>query len=315
MSGQGSARNQQETPLRPAAILGIACFLALAGCGKETAPSTAAASPTPAPAAAPAVSAARQGSLEWAVAGDWRLPEEKARDPWRHPAETLAFFGVKPTDTVVEIWPGGGWYTAILGPYLRLGGGKLIEAQIDPASSAEAKGDVEAFTAAFIAKPKIYGDITLSTASKTSPNIAPDNSADVVLTFRNIHNWMAGGYAEKMFKDAYRALKPGGVLGVEEHRLPSAKDQDLAAKSGYVSEAYVTQLAEAAGFKAEGSSEINANPKDDANHPLGVWMLAPNMRAPAPGSPEAKDYDPAKYKAIGESDRMTLKFKKPKAAQ
>ncbi len=122
---------------------------------------------------------------------------------------------------------------------------------------------------------------------------------------------MAGGYADKMFQDFYRALKPGGVLGVVEHRLPSRADQDLSARSGYVSEAYVIQLAEAAGFKLEAESDINDNPKDDANHPLGVWMLPPNMRAPAAGSPEAADYDPAAYQAIGESDRMTLKFRKP----
>jgi predicted methyltransferase len=136
-----------------------------------------------------------------------------------------------------------------------------------------------------------------------------------VLTFRNVHNWMAGGYADKIFADAFRALKPGGVLGVEEHRLPSARDQDLTASTGYVLESYVVQLAQNAGFVLEESSEINANPKDNADHPLGVWMLPPNLRAPAPGSPEA---EPAmtrrRYTAIGESDRMTLRFRKPAAA-
>ena len=132
-----------------------------------------------------------------------------------------------------------------------------------------------------------------------------------MLTFRNVHNWMAGGYADKIFADAYRALKPGGVLGVVEHRLPSARDQDLTASTGYVLESYVVQLAENAGFVLEESSEINANAKDTADHPLGVWMLPPNLRAPAPGSPEALAYDVEKYKAIGESDRMTLRFRKP----
>jgi predicted methyltransferase len=131
-----------------------------------------------------------------------------------------------------------------------------------------------------------------------------------VLTFRNVHNWMAGGYADKIFADAYRALKPGGVLGVVEHRLPSARDQDLTASTGYVLESYVVQLAENAGFTFEESSEINANPKDNADHPLGVWMLPPNMRAPAPGTPEALTYDAEAYRAIGESDRMTLRFRK-----
>jgi predicted methyltransferase len=274
--------------------------------------------PKPAPAAngaatqlAEAADAPKKGTLEWAVAGNWRIPEEKARDAARHPAETLAFFGVKPTDTVVEVWPGGGWYTAILAPYLKQGGGKLIAAEVDPASGAEAKRDVDAFSAAFIARPQTFGDIQLSVAGKDSPGVAPDGTVDAVLTFRNIHNWMAGGYADKMFKDFYRALKPGGVLGIEEHRLPSRQDQDLTARSGYVSQAYVIQLAEAAGFKFEAEAEINANPKDKADHPLGVWMLPPNMRAPAPGTPEAKGYDPAAYRAIGESDRMTLRFRKP----
>ena len=136
-----------------------------------------------------------------------------------------------------------------------------------------------------------------------------------MLTFRNIHNWMSAGYADKMFADAFRALKPGGILGVEEHRLPSAHDQDLMAKTGYVSEAYVKQLAEHAGFKFEASSEINANSKDSADHPLGVWMLPPTLRAPAAGTPEAATYKADAYKAIGESDRMTLKFRKPGPVQ
>jgi predicted methyltransferase len=254
-----------------------------------------------------------RGSLEWAVAGKWRIEAEKARDPYRHPVETLKFFGVKPSDTVVEIYPGGGWYTAILGPYLKEGGGKLVAAHPDPASSPGAQSNVEAYKDAFVANPEIYGQIEVTIASRESTGLAPDGTADAVLTFRNVHNWMAGGYAEKIFADAFKALKPGGVLGVEEHRLPSARDQDIAASTGYVQEAYVIQLAERAGFKLEESSEINANPKDNANHPLGVWMLPPNLRAPQPGTPEAEGYDAETYKAIGESDRMTLRFRKPAA--
>ncbi|MBI1361832.1 MAG: hypothetical protein GC155_16270 [Alphaproteobacteria bacterium] len=290
-----------------AAFVGVVALCLLAGCGGKSAdPADPAAS-----AAADAGSSAKRGTLEWAVAGDWRIPVEKQRDAARHPVETLEFFGLKSSDTVVEIWPGGGWYTAILGPWLKSGGGRLIAAEVDPNLSAEARRDVDAYSAAFIARPQTYGDIQLTVASKDSPGVAPDGTADAVLTFRNIHNWMAGGYADKMFQDFYRALKPGGVLGVVEHRLPSRADQDLSARSGYVSEAYVIQLAEAAGFKLDGESDVNANPKDDANHPLGVWMLPPNMRAPAAGSPEAAGYDPAAYEAIGESDRMTLRFRKP----
>lgn len=268
--------------------------------------------PEPAAASGPAENGRpKAGTLEWAVAGDWRIESEKARDQWRHPVETLGFFGLKSSDTVVEIFPGGGWYTAILGPWLKTGGGKLIAAHPDPAASPGAKANVDAYVAAFVDKPQVYGDITVSIASKDAPGLAPEGTADAVLTFRNVHNWLAGGYADKIFADAYRALKPGGVLGVVEHRLPSTRDQDLTAASGYVQQSYVIQLAQRAGFEFEEASEINANPKDKADHPLGVWMLPPNLRAPAPGTPAAEGYDPETYKAIGESDRMTLRFRKP----
>jgi predicted methyltransferase len=284
----------------------LAALLLAASCG-EKAGSPAAGTDQP---GAPRPQA---GSLEWAVAGAWRIDAEKARDQWRHPVETLAFFGLKNSDTVVEIFPGGGWYTAILGPWLRSGGGKLYAAHPDPASSDSARANVEAYTAAFVAHPDVYGAIEVTVASRTSPGLAPDGTADAVLTFRNVHNWMAGGYAEKIFADAYRALKPGGVLGVEEHRLPSARDQDLTASTGYVLEAFVVQLAQNAGFVLEESSEVNANPKDTADHQLGVWMLPPNLRAPAAGDPLAATYNADAYKAIGESDRMTLRFRKPAA--
>jgi predicted methyltransferase len=195
----------------------LAALVLAAACGeKPVSPAAGAGSP--------AAGRPQPGSLEWAAAGNWRIDAEKARDQWRHPAETLKFFGVKTSDTVVEIYPGGGWYTAILGPYLRSGGGKLYAAHPDPAFSESARANVEAYAAAFVDHPEIYGDIEVTVASRTSPGLAPDGSADVVLTFRNVHNWMAGGYADKIFADAFRALKPGGVLGVEEHRLPSARD-------------------------------------------------------------------------------------------
>lgn len=278
-----------------------------AACGGEQAPAPAE-GPAPVGAAANALQA---GTLEWAAAGSWRLEKERARDRWRHPVETLKFFGLKPTDTVVEIAPGGGWYTAILAPWLKEGDGKLYAAHLDPTESDYARTNVDTYKAAFIAHPETYGDITLTTVSATGPGLAPDGSADAVLTFRNIHNWMNGGYASKVFADAYRALKPGGVFGVEEHRLPSASDQDPRADNGYVLESYVIQIAEAAGFKFEESSSINANPNDTADHP--VWMLPPNLSPPEPGSKLAEGYDRAKYEAIGESDRMTLRFRKPVA--
>ena len=283
------------------AALGLA-----AACGGET--------PAPAAVATPDAPKSAEGSLEWAVAGGWRLDKERARDPFRHPVETLSFFGVKPSDTVVEIAPGGGWYTAILGPYLMKGGGQLYAANVDPEASEGARANVDNYKAAFVDHPETYGKITLTVASRTSSGVAPDGTADAVLTFRNVHNWMAGGYADKIFADAFRALKPGGVFGVEEHRLPSARDQDINASKGYVLESYVVQLAENAGFVLEQASEINANPKDTADHPLGVWMLPPTLDKPEAGTPEAATYDEAKYKAIGESDRMTLRFRKPATA-
>jgi predicted methyltransferase len=284
-----------------------AIALVLGACG-PTAPA-----PPAAPGAAVATGSTKEtGTLSWAVGGDWRIPAWTARDAARHPAETLGFFGVKGSDTVVELWPGGGYYTAILGPYLRAGGGHLIAAQME--STPENAPQLDAFQKAFVSKPDIYGAIQQTTASKTAPGIASDGTVDVVLTFRNIHNWMSDGYADKIFADAFRALKPGGVLGVEEHRLPSRGEQDPTAGNGYVKETYVIQLAEAAGFKLAGRSEINANPKDKADHPLGVWMLPPTLRTPAPGSDLAKTYDADVYKAIGESDRMTLKFLKPASA-
>jgi predicted methyltransferase len=308
LSQRRKARREGESSMKSGHFAAALAALALAAsCGEK------AGSPT-AGTGGPPAGRLQQGSLEWAAAGNWRIDAEKTRDQWRHPVETLKFFGVKSSDTVVEIYPGGGWYTAILGPYLRSGGGKLYAAHPDPASSENARANVEAYTAAFVDHPEVYGDIEVTIASRTSPGLAPDGSADAVLTFRNVHNWMAGGYADKIFADAFKALKPGGVLGVEEHRLPSARDQDLTASTGYVLETYVIQLAENAGFVFEDSSEINANPKDAADHPLGVWMLPPNMRAPAPGDPLAPAYDPEKYKAIGESDRMTLRFRKPAPA-
>ena len=281
-------------------LIALAAFALMASCGDNGA------APTPAAGEAPVVASAQ--TLDWAVAGNWRLESVKARDAWRHPVQTLTFFGLKPTDTVVEIWPGGGYWTAILGPWLKAGGGKLI------AAHPESPDAVAAWNAAYGEHPETYGEIVATPASKTASGIAPDGSADAVLTFRNVHNWMAGGYADKFFADAFRALKPGGVLGVEEHRLPSARDQDLTASTGYVLESYIVQVAQNAGFVLDETSEINANPKDNADHPLGVWMLPPNLREPAPGSPEAAGYDKAKYIAIGESDRMTLRFRKPAAA-
>ncbi len=242
-----------------------------------------------------AAAAHAQGTdpLQAAVAAGHRSVGNVARDTWRHPYETLKFFGIKPTDTVVELAPGGGWYTEILAPYLREQG-QLYAAD---GGSARFKAKMESLP--------VYAKVKIShfDPAKGAFDLAPAGSADAVLTFRNVHNWMSEGTAQAVFDAAFKALKPGGVLGVEEHRLPASRTQDPKAPTGYVQEATVIKFAENAGFKLAGHSEVNANPKDTADHPEGVWTLPPTYAL--------KDKDRAKYQAIGESDRMTLKFVKP----
>lgn len=274
----------------------------LAGCAEQ--PASAAAPEAPAAAAPDAVSL-----LAAAIAGEHRTPEEKARDAWRHPKETLAFFGIEPGMSVVEIWPGGGWYTKILAPYLKTGGGAYYAAQRDPASSARAAEAVQKFKDAY-ADENLYGEINV-TVLGDGFDVAPAGTADVVLTFRNVHNWTSAGQAEANFKAFYRALKPGGVLGVVEHRANEGGEEDPA--SGYVRESTVKALAAAAGFEFAQASEINANPKDTKDHPFGVWTLPPVRRSAQSPGQEDLNFDRAKYDAIGESDRMTLKFVKPKS--
>lgn len=292
-------------------LFASAAIAALAACEPEGSDATNEVVETASEAVETVEAVVEKTAMEVALSGDWRVAPE--RDVWRHPAETLEFFGVEASDTVVEIWPGGGWYTSVLGPYLKSGGGKLIAASFDPESSDYAKRGVAKFTEAFISKPEIYGDIELTVASKDSDGMGVDGTADVVLTFRNVHNWMGNSYADKMFADSFKALKPGGVLGVVEHRLPTSAEQDPAGRSGYVQEALVRQMAEEAGFEFVGSSEINANPADTADHPFGVWTLPPVNRSAPRGEETAADFDGSKYAAIGESDRMTLKFVKPAA--
>ena len=277
--------------------------LALAACGKKGE-----ASPEPA-----AVSRPAKGlTIAQAVAGDWRSPADKARDAWRHPVETLEFWGLKPGQTVVEFWPGAGWYTDILAPYLAANKGKLIAADLEPTDPASTE-IVEAYRARLKAKPKIYGDVEITAFGPTSGPVAPAGSADLVLFLRNLHNWMAAGIAEKAFRDAFAALKPGGVLGVEEHRAAPGGVQDVLAANGYVQEAYVVRLAQEAGFVLDKTSEINANPADDRDHPFGVWTLPP-VRLTAPrGEPADPNFDRTSYDAVGESDRMTLRLVKPAA--
>ena len=234
--------------------------------------------------------------LQAAIAGEWRSADNRARDRYRHPAETLAFFGVKPTDTVIEISPGAGWYSEILAPYLR-DGGRFI------AASAASPGRANPLDARFLADPARFGRADLHEYNPKDPAFGAADSADVVLTFRNLHNWLAAGTAEYHLRAAYDVLKPGGVLGVVEHRAKPGTDIEASKKSGYVAEQLVIDLAGEVGFELDARSEVNANPRDTADHPNGVWTLPPTNRHNAA--------DKAKYQAIGESDRMTLRFRKP----
>lgn len=300
-----------------------ALVLTLAACGAPADESPTEAAETAAPgtaetAAAPEAETAAPMTMDEILAGDWRSDAERARDDFRNPAETLAFFGIERDHTVVELWPGGGWYTKILGPYLASGDGTLIAAGFDPeAFEGERRERVEQrvadFTETFAANPELYGNVIVRGFSGLSGPLAEPDSVDAVLTFRNLHNWMAGDYHDKFYADAFAALKPGGVLGVVEHRLPSTVEQDPTASSGYVHEDFVVAAAERAGFELVERSEINANPADTADHPFGVWTLPPNSRTEDRDGNTPEGFDPEIYIAIGESDRMTLKFRKPEA--
>ncbi|HEY0626535.1 MAG TPA: methyltransferase [Allosphingosinicella sp.] len=252
-------------------------------------------------AAAPATRAA----LAAAVSNPLRTPANVARDPYRHPAETLAFFGVGPDDTVVEVWPGGGWYTEILAPYLAGGGGRLYAAAPDWGIGGIKKMKE--------ANAPVYGGVLTADFPAFDANTTrvPEGIADVVLTFRNVHNWRMGyrrddkkDYAPEAFRQIYAMLKPGGILGIVDHRLPETASAERERTSGYIKTSTVLALADQAGFELVGTSEINANPKDTTDWPNGVWTLPPTLAL--------KDQDRAKYVAIGESDRMTLKFRKPR---
>jgi predicted methyltransferase len=245
-----------------------------------------------------ALSPVQRQALETAVSASTRTPANTPRDQFRHPVETLAFFGVQPDDTLVEMWPGGGWYTEILAPYVSSGGGTYYAVAPDQGLNG-VRRMVEA-------NPALYGKIktgVFAAGSETPP--IPAGTADVVLTFRNVHNWMMGDnpFAENAFKQMFAMLKPGGVLGVVDHRLPESADSARERTSGYIKVSTVKRLAEQAGFKFVEASEVNANPKDTADWANGVWTLPPSLRGP--------EADRAKFVAIGESDRMTLKFVKP----
>ena len=249
----------------------------------------------------PATDPATIGALDRILAGEHRTPENRARDAYRHPKETLQFFGVRQDMTVVEVWPGAGWYTEILAPLLR-DRGQLYAAVLDEKSGEYAKNVVETYRGKLQLRPELYGKVTITTlaAPPAKNEIAPPGSADLVLSFRSLHNWMMFGWEREALAAMHAALKPGGVLGIVGHRGDPKIPQDPKAASGYVNEDHAIRVIQAAGFTLVARSDINANPKDRKDYEKGVWTLPPGFA----------DGAEARYREIGESDRFTLKFVK-----
>jgi predicted methyltransferase len=238
---------------------------------------------------------AKDAALAKAVASEHRTPAFVERDKYRHPQEVLEFAGIKPTQTVVEVSPGGGYWTEILGPYLKDKGTYYT------ATSPRA---MENWNKKLADNKARWGDVKVTEFTKDKYDIAPAGSADLVITSRNVHNWMGAGFVDEAFAAFYKALKPGGILSVEEHRASTDQPQDPKAANGYVREDHTIALAEKAGFKLLGKSEVLANPKDTKDWPKGVWTLPPTLTL--------GETDRAKYQAIGEADNYLLKFQKPK---
>jgi predicted methyltransferase len=253
----------------------------------------------------PALAQNAETLIDKAMTGAHRSDANKARDKYRHPKETLLFFGLAPGMTVVEISPSRGWYTEILAPVLKDKGVYYAAVPAVTDRSPDYLRETDAFYRDMLAAtPEVYGKARIFVMGAPDIQVGPKGAADMVLTFRNVHNWAKAGTADAMFKGFYDALKPGGTLGVVEHRARPGTDFQKQVDSGYMTEAYVIEAAQKAGFKLENKSEINANPRDTRDYPGGVWTLPPNLR----NVPEA---DKPKFMAIGESDRMTLKFTKP----
>lgn len=250
------------------------------------------------------------GSLAWALEGPWRIDPE--RDAARHPLQTLMFWGIEGDMTVLEVLPGLGWYTSILAPYLAANGGRLIAAGFDPRSPSMAQRETLAlWEARFAHQSELYGEIARTIVGAEDAPLAPANSVDLAILANNVHTLMAQGIAERVFRDVLAALRPGGAFGIEQHRAASTGLQDPVAGTGYVQEAYVRALAEEAGFEFVAASDINANPRDTRDHVFGVWTLPPTLRTAPLGEPDDPAFNTASFEAIGESDRMTLKFRKP----
>jgi len=297
--------------------IATALTLILAGCGSTAPPAAPTAAATPAAAAKPAADQPAQPpppvsadqmvgqKIDQVLAGDWRSEKNKARDQYRHPKQTLEFFGLKSGTTLIELTPGGGWYAEILAPLFK-GSGNYIAAIVTPKKKeGEDAQDMDALSKKFAGDPAHYGEAKVVQFDLKAPTLGAPGSADMVVTFRNVHNWVMADAAPGMFKASFDVLKPGGVFGVVDHRAAAGADLEKVKKSGYLPEDLVIKMATDAGFKLDAKSEINANPKDTKDYPEGVWTLPPSLAL--------KEKDQDKYLAIGESDRMTLRFVKPAA--
>ena len=288
-------------------IVGLAAVL-LASCSGTSTPANAQPQDQPTGELVPPTTANdfTASQLDQVLAGSWRSPENKARDVYRHPKATLQFFGIRPDLTVIEITPGGGWYSEILAPLLRDNGHYIAAInKPKPSGDGEATRNLTGLRAKFAADAEHYGKAQVVEFDPKAPSFGAPGSADLVLTFRNVHNWVMADTAPAMFKAFYAALRPGGVLGVVDHRAADNASLDTVKESGYLPTSLVVKLATDAGFQLEDKSEINANPKDTKDYAKGVWTLPPTLTL--------GDQDRAKYLAIGESDRMTLRFVKPGA--
>jgi predicted methyltransferase len=288
---------------RPLAVL--AATLWLAGCAMQPAAPLAPAATPPGP---PVTDAATLAAIDRALAGPHRVESNRARDRYRHPRETLEFFGLRQDMAVLEVWPGaGGWWTEILAPVLR-DRGSYYAGHWDPASDSKYIQDgLRAYREKLAAHPDVYGKVNvvaLQAPAKLAP--VPPGSLDMVLTFRNLHNWLTRDQALVMLQAIHASLKPGGILGLKDHRADPTKPVDPKTTSGYVNEQFAIDLARQAGFELIGSSEVNANPADTRDWEQGVWTLPPILRL--------GEKDRARYLEIGESDRFTLRFRKPLAA-
>ena len=285
--------------------------LVLSACARSPAPAPAPAPPprgADQPANPPPPQSAQQmfdAKIDAVLAGHWREDANKARDRYRHPKQTLEFFGLEPGMRLIEITPGAGWYAEVLAPLMQDDGSYTAALMTPGKPDGEAARSLAAMRKMFAGNPAEYGKAKIVEFDPKTPNLGAPGSADMVVTFRNVHNWVMADTAPAMFKAFFDVLRSGGVLGVVDHRATSGADLDKVKSTGYLPEVYVIKLATDAGFKLDAKSEINANPKDDHDHPKGVWTLPPTLAL--------GDKDKDKYLAIGESDRMTLRFVKPEA--